>query len=262
MTETLLVVDDDKEFREEMKDLFSEYRVLEAANGQEAVDMIRKANAIDLVILDVRMPRRGGIDVLREIKRTDPALGIIIMTGYSDKDTAIEALKGHADDYIEKPADPKKIRAMVETILEKQHAGSDIDTASTHGKIEKVKRFIERNCFKKTNLEDAAQAVCLSPKYLSRLFKEETGESYVQYRIKLKIEKAKTLLARGSDGNVSQIAYKLGYENPESFIRQFKRFTKKTPTEFRQKKTGKRSLASRPAARKGKGKQKRSERRR
>ena len=234
MAETLLLVDDDQELRDELKELFSGYQVLEASNGREALELLRKANEIDLVILDVNMPQLGGIEVLKEIKKTDPNVGIIILTGYSDKDTAIEALKGHADDYLEKPVDPEKMRRLIEKLLEKRHIGSDIDTTNTRGKIEKVKRFLERNCFKKANLTEAAKAVCLSPKYLSRIFKETTGESYVGYRLKIKIEKAKELLAQDG-GNVSQIAYKLGYENPESLIRQFKKFTSKTPAAYRRK---------------------------
>jgi YesN/AraC family two-component response regulator len=233
MPETILLVDDDKEFREEFREFLSGYQIREAANGREALDILHKAHDIDLMILDVNMPQLGGIEVLKEIKRTDPNVGIIILTGYSDKDTAIEALKGHADDYLEKPVDPEKMRTLIEKHLEKKHAGSDIDTSNTQGKIEKVKRFLERNCFKKAGLTEAARAVCLSPKYLSRIFKEETGESYVGYRLKIKIEKAKELLTQGG-GNVSQIAYKLGYENPESLIRQFKKFTHKTPAKFRQ----------------------------
>ena len=233
MPETILIVDDDKEFREEFKEFLAGYEVKEASDGREALELLRKAHNIDLVILDVNMPHISGIDVLTEIKKTDPDLGTIILTGYSDKDTAIDALKGHADDYIEKPVDPEKLKAIIERILEKKHAGSDIDIVSMKGKIEKVKRFVERNCFKKTGLEDAARVVCLSPKYLSRIFKECAGESYIAYRLKIKIEKAKEILRQGGF-NISQIAYKLGYENPESFIRQFKKLTGKTPTKFRQ----------------------------
>ena len=101
-------------------------------------------------------------------------------------------------------------------------------------KINKVKLFIERNCFKKIGLNDAAQAVCLSPKYLSRVFKEHCHISFSQFRIRVKIEQSKKLLEK-TGYNINQISDKLGYENAESFIRQFKRFVKFTPTEYRKK---------------------------
>ena len=250
MSETILIVDDNKELREELRECLSGYQVLEASDGVAALELLRKAHEIDLVILDVRMPRLGGIDVLTEIKKEDPNLRIIIMTGYSDKDTAIEALKGRADDYIEKPVDPDDLRKLIEKNLEKKGSSGEIDTASIDGKLEKVKRFIGRNCFKKAGLEAAAKTVCLSPKYLSRIFKERTGESYVEYRMKVKNEAAQAFLKEGNL-NVSQIAYKLGYETPESFIRQFKRFTGKTPTGYR-----KSVLKQKPAARKAAPKKK------
>jgi two-component system, response regulator YesN len=95
-----------------------------------------------------------------------------------------------------------------------------------------VKKFIERNCYKKTTLADAANAVFLSPKYLSRVFKECAGCGFTDYRLGIKINKAKELLRTGGY-NVDQVSEKLGYENTESFIRQFKKICKKTPAEFR-----------------------------
>jgi len=232
MPNTLLIVDDDKDFREEFKDFLYGYDVKEASNGREALELLRRANTVDLVILDVHMPGLGGIDVLTEMKKTDPGLGIIILTGYSSKDVAIEALKGHADDYIEKPLDPVKTRKIIERVLEATAGGGDINTSDLRSKIEKVKRFVERNCFKKTTLEDAAKAICLSPKYLSRVFKEQMHISFSQFKLGIKIDKSKKLL-RQAGYNINQISEKLGYENAESFIRQFKKFTGTTPTGYR-----------------------------
>ena len=62
------------------------------------MQLLRKPNEIDLVLLDVMMPGLSGTEVLREMKKLSPNLAIIILTGYSSKDVAIEALKGHADD--------------------------------------------------------------------------------------------------------------------------------------------------------------------
>jgi two-component system response regulator YesN len=83
-------------------------------------------------------------------------------------------------------------------------------------------------------LKDAAQAVYLSPKYLSRIFKQSTGKSFSEYKLKIKTEKAKELLSK-TGYNVNQLAEKLGYENAESFIRLFRRFAGYTPTEYRKK---------------------------
>ena len=232
MPDKLLLVDDDREFREEFAESLSDYEIIQADSGQEALRLLSRANEIDLVIMDVFMPGLSGTEVLKQIRNNFPGLGIIILTGYSSKDIAIEALKGHADDYLEKPVDIEKAKEIIENILAAKRAPSDLSSQGIKGKIEKVKKFVERNCFKKVYLKDAARAVYLSPKYLSRIFKEITGTRFTEYRLKVKITQGMALLKK-SGYNIDQIADKLGYKNTESFIRQFKKIAKLTPTEYR-----------------------------
>ena len=245
MPYSILLVDDDNEFREEFRELFDDYRFVEAQNGREALDALAKPNEIDLVILDVKLPDMRGTKVLQEMKRIAPALPVIILTGYSSKDVAIEALKGNADDYIEKPIDVEKAIESIRLLLERSGAGS-VDTEGTGGKIARIKSFLERNYHKKVSLEEAAALVCLSPKYLSRLFRERTGQGFNEYRLHHKIEHAMELL-RHTEATVNQIAYQLGYQNAESFIRIFKKATGRTPSDFR----GRPEKAAPPPAPKG-----------
>jgi two-component system, response regulator YesN len=239
MAEKILIVDDDYELRSELRDFLDGYDVIEASSGEEALDILKVANEISLVILDVMMPGISGLDVLTELKKTDPTISIIILTGHSSKDVAIEALKSHADDYIEKPLNISRIKESIERLLGKRRGEVEISAMGLKDKLAKVKSFIERNCYKKITLKEAAESVCLSPKYLSRIFKEQLKTGFSDYKLALKIEKAKELLDK-SGYNINQISEKLGYENAESFIRQFKKLTRKTPTEYR-KKTPKRS---------------------
>jgi YesN/AraC family two-component response regulator len=232
MPDKLLLVDDDREFREEFAESLSDYEVIQADSGQEALKILARPNEIDLVIMDVFMPGLSGTEVLKQIRDNLPGLGIIILTGYSSKDIAIEALKGHADDYLEKPVDVEKAKEIIENILSAKRSPGGESSQGIKGKIEKVKHFVERNCFKKVGLEDAARAVCLSPKYLSRIFEEVTGTRFTEYRLKVKITQAMGFLKK-SGYNIDQIADKLGYKNTESFIRQFKKITGQTPTEYR-----------------------------
>ncbi|MEW6101498.1 MAG: response regulator, partial [Candidatus Omnitrophota bacterium] len=178
MPEKILLVDDDPDFRQEIIDFLDGYEVIEASNGKEALNILKRANEICLVILDVMMPGLSGIDVLGEIKKTDPHLNIVILTGHSTKDIAIEALKAHADDFIEKPVKPEKVREIVDKAIQGGRNVKQIEIPGIKGKIEKVKWFIERNCFKKISLKEASCAVFLSSKYLSRVFKQHTGRSF------------------------------------------------------------------------------------
>jgi two-component system response regulator YesN len=233
MPYNILLVDDDKEFREEFSEAFDDYQFVEAQSGAEALEALAKPNEIDLVILDVRLPDMRGTRVLTEVKRLAPDLPVVILTGFSSKDVAIEALKGDADDYIEKPIDRDKTdRIIRRLLLEKKPAwpGSD---EGTEDKIERVKAFIGRNYHKMVSLEDAASLVCLSPKYLSRLFRERTGQGFNEYRLRKKIEESKRML-RETGATVNQIASHVGYQNTESFIRIFKKIVGHTPSEIRE----------------------------
>lgn len=232
----ILLVDDDAEFRSEFAEtLQDDYQITEAGDGNEALKILTKPNDIDLVILDVIMPDVRGTTVLRKIKEMAPGLAVIILTGFSSKDVAVDALKGAADDYVEKPVQVVKIRESISRLLQKTRAKGDIITGGVDGKVERVKHFLEVNYHKSVKLEDAAEAVGLSPKYLSRLFRERTGTGFNTFKLKIKMDKAKELLAK-TGSSVNQVSYALGYENPESFVRMFKRITGKTPSSYRTRK--------------------------
>ena len=233
MPYTILLVDDDDTFREEFASALDDYRVVEARSGAEALDILRRPNEIDLVILDVMLPGQRGTDVLREIKRMEPDLGVIILTGYGSKEVAIAALKGNADDFLEKPVDIEKALGVVERLV---LARSNVERAGIDdipGKIERVKAFVKKNYHKKVGLEDAASIVCMSPKYLSRIFGERAGLGFNEFRLGAKIEKAKELLAE-TELTINEISYRIGYRNVESFVRIFKKIEGSTPTEYRE----------------------------
>jgi len=241
MVDKILIVDDDDDLRSELVSLLEGYEVVEAGSGESALNILKKANEISLVILDVMMPGLNGLDVLAQIKKDNPRIKVIILTGHSSKDTAIEALKSRADDYIEKPIFIDRIKEAVEKFIDAPVSDAGSMPLDLKGKIEKIKRFVERNCYKKTTLQEAAKSIYVSAKYLSRIFKEQAGIGFNEYKLKIKMAVAKELLGK-TTFNVNQVSEKLGYENTESFIRQFKKLVKLTPTEFRKKALKKRTL--------------------
>lgn len=230
----LLLVDDDGDFREEFCGAFEDYEIAQASDGETALALLKKPNSIDLVLLDVMMPGLRGTDVLAEIKRIKPEMKIVILTGHSSKDIAVEALKNRADEYIEKPIDVEETREIIIKILGEKDSQGIPDTGNIGAKIEKVKKFIERNFDKKVSLEDAASHTGLSPKYLSRVFEDEAGMGFSDFKSAVKVKKAQELLRQGY--NINQISDKLAYANAESFIRTFKKLTGFTPASYRDKK--------------------------
>ncbi len=229
----ILLVDDDREFREELRDCLDEYDVIGVGNGTEALQLLKRPNEVDLVILDVMMPGPRGTEVLKEIKRRSPELKTIILTGFSSKSVAIDALKGRADEYLEKPLDIARLKSAVVGLLAGSGEGEDLGDRSTAAKIRRIKRFLEKNWHKKVCLRDVSRAVGWSEKYLSRLFKEETGTCFNDYALKVKVAEAKKLLAKS--WSVGETADRLGYQNAESFIRIFKKLAGRTPAQYKKR---------------------------
>ena len=118
MPDRILIVDDDRSIRYSLRRMFEEreFEVLEAKNGKEALDFIQQGG-IDLVLADVRMSGMTGLEVLKEARNINPKLLMIIMTAYSTTQTAIEAMKFGAFDYILKPFDIPKMWELVENAL-------------------------------------------------------------------------------------------------------------------------------------------------
>lgn len=103
----------------------------------------------------------------------------------------------------------------------------------TSGLISKAKHYIEKNYNRDISLDDVSRSVDISPYYFSKLFKEETGENFIEYLTNIRIEKAKKLLLH-SDMNIKNICIDTGYSDPNYFSRIFKKQVGLTPTEFRE----------------------------
>lgn len=118
----ILVVDDDRAHRTMLRTLLGGwgYRIVEADDGSTAVELVQK-QPFDLVLMDIRMLRVSGLEALGSIKSYNPAIPVIIMTAYSSVETAIEALKKGAYDYLTKPLDFDKLRLTLERALEHLH---------------------------------------------------------------------------------------------------------------------------------------------
>ncbi len=119
---TILVVDDDLAHRTMLRTLVSGwgYSVSEADDGESAIAAVRE-KPYDLILMDVRMIKVSGLTALSEIKAFNPAIPVIIMTAYASVETAVEALKKGAYDYLTKPLDFDELRLTIERAMEHTH---------------------------------------------------------------------------------------------------------------------------------------------
>ena len=118
-SEHILVVDDDRAHRTMLKTLLGGwgYDITEADDGAAAVAAVRE-EPLDLVLMDIRMVHVSGIEALAEIKAFNPALPVILMTAYASVETAVEALKKGAYDYLTKPLDFDELKLTLQRAME------------------------------------------------------------------------------------------------------------------------------------------------
>jgi DNA-binding response OmpR family regulator len=116
---TILVVDDEPRMRKLVKDFLvrKEYEVLEAGDGEEALDLFYKNREIALIILDVMMPKMNGWEVVKEVRETSSKIPIIMLTAKGDETDELMGFELGVDEYIAKPFSPKILVARVEAIL-------------------------------------------------------------------------------------------------------------------------------------------------
>ncbi len=117
----ILIVEDGRSQREMLRDfLVSEgHRVMEAENGESAI-RTATANHFDLVLLDYKMPGMNGLEVLKEVKKINREIDVVIITAYGTIETAVEAIKAGAIDYITKPVELDELLLLLERITERR----------------------------------------------------------------------------------------------------------------------------------------------
>jgi DNA-binding NtrC family response regulator len=117
----ILIVDDEQSYRQLLTLVFESdgHSIRTAANGREAVQLVA-AEAPDVIVSDVRMPDMDGIEMLRAVRETHADLGVVFMTAHASVESAREAFKLGADDFVTKPFDVEELKLIVKKTLEKQ----------------------------------------------------------------------------------------------------------------------------------------------
>ncbi|MBW1900448.1 MAG: sigma-54-dependent Fis family transcriptional regulator, partial [Deltaproteobacteria bacterium] len=116
--ETIMIVDDETNYLVVLEALLGPegYEIVTSARAHDALDMVRGSD-LDLVIADMKMPGMNGMELLEECKKINPELPVIIMTAYGTIETAVEAMKKHAYDYITKPFQNEQLKLTIKKAL-------------------------------------------------------------------------------------------------------------------------------------------------
>ena len=155
MKTKILVVDDEASHRQMLEAVLTTegYEVYQADDGQEAITAVEE-RFYDLIVMDVRMSQVGGIEALRRIKELSPGIPVIIMTAYASVNTAVDALKSGAYDYLTKPLDIDELKILVgkalryrqleqENLYMKERLGDRFDFSNIIGRSSPMRELFE-----------------------------------------------------------------------------------------------------------------------
>src|SRR3954464_94158 len=123
----ILIVDDELVVRDSLGKWFTSegYTARPASGAREALEVIQQSE-FDIALIDIKMPGMDGMELQTRLREADPELTVVIMTGYASVETAVQALKMGAYDYITKPVDPDELSHLVSNALEHKRAQREV----------------------------------------------------------------------------------------------------------------------------------------
>ena len=244
---TVLLVDDNPDILTYLAPRLSgRYKVMATQSSREAMDWI-KSEDIDLVISDVMMPEPDGFELCSFVKENPEwnHIPVILLTARVSEESRIEGLEHGADDYISKPFSASELLARVENLIELRRMlrekfseeirlkGNEVEVDSEDARfLKQVQSVIEKHMENSNfGVDWLADEVNLSTRQLQRRIRSITDLSAGGYIRMMRLERASQLISQ-EWGNVSEIAYKVGFQDAKYFSKLFKQTFGNTPTEF------------------------------
>ncbi|MGH1335242.1 MAG: ATP-binding protein [Aureispira sp.] len=266
---TILLVEDNVDMRAFVQELLCQrYTVLTANNGLEGLEQLQKhQDQISLVVSDVMMPELDGIGLLKAIKSRPQGntLPVIMLTALAAERDKLHALTTGVDDYLTKPFSPNELLVRVQNLLynyhqrllvQKEEAVLAIpqeedkkaveDNTPTPPENPLAQHHIQNNEWIKNieqlilssipkrilSVEDLAFEVHLSSRQLNRKMKQMTGLTPAKFIKEVQLQIARKELENGRFLSVSEVAYKCGFDLPNTFSKVFKKRFGKSPKEY------------------------------
>jgi two-component system, response regulator YesN len=229
----VLIVDDEAEIRGTVAAYYpwAELGFVVAAQASSAREArgILESEGIDVLLADIRMPGGSGLELASFAREARPGVKVVMLSAYRKFEYAQEALRLGARAYLVKPPamdEFRKLFADIRSELDGEKAASGPADAV----VRSVREFTRGN-LRTACLEAAAEAVGMSPGYLSTYFHERTGERYSDYLSRMRMERAARLLADRL-WSVADVSAELGYSNPKNFSRAFKNYYGSSPRDY------------------------------
>ena len=228
----ILLVDDDDLFLNFCNRMLEreDFNVHTANNGKEGLEKVQEHH-YDVILLDVSMPYMDGITCLKQLQETKCDAAVIMVTGRGDVQTAVEAMKHGAADFIEKPFSPNNLLVRIdEALAEREKAREANSNARSR---EPVVAYIEQHSAQINSRKDAATALGLSMDQVSTRIQKSTGQSFRQLLHLCRLKTAVHLLET-TETEISHIAQRTGFATVQHFSRVFSNVKGISPRKYRQ----------------------------
>lgn len=265
----VLLVDDSDDFREFMRDVLTDYQVIEAVNGQDAWQKIIEVRP-DVILSDVMMPVMDGIELCRMVKSNEETASIpfVMLTARLAAEHRVEGLESGADDYITKPFNIDMLNLRIRNLLgwarrsarrsfldknkeemkdssqpkeraiPKGELGDFEMTANDRKFLADVDKYIKDMMGDPdTSVESMSAHLCMSRVQLYKRMVSLTGTTPSEYLRAKRIKRAEELI-HSDELNISEIAYTVGFNNPRYFSKYFQEAYGLTPSQYKKKLNG------------------------
>ena len=243
----VLLVDDNSELLEYLHMLLKqEYIITMASNGEAALESVNKSRP-DLIVCDVLMPKMDGFTFCGIIKENPKTanIPILLLTAKTMAESKIKGLSLGANAYLDKPFDPDILKARINSILDNRNRllksisqsqnfefskldRNPLDERFLQDVIDHINKNIENDEF---SVEELSDIMAMSRSNLFRKLKQLTKMSPVEFIYYIRLQKAVQYLLERKY-SMSEIAWKVGFKNPSSFSKSFKKQYGKSPSEY------------------------------
>lgn len=240
----LMIVDDEEKIRTGIANYFPweelGYEVAYLAeNGQQAFDYLLRDPRIDAILCDIMMPVVNGLELIEMIQESGLShIQIVILSGYQEFEYAHRALSLGIRYYLLKPTkfqELSQVFTKIKAELDAFHSSVEFqvaeDTLQEPAVVDEIKALVQTR-YASITLDEIAKEVHLSPYYISKLFKNKTGQNFYEYLLQTRMKIAMNLLLH-SNLKIYEISDRVGYKNHKSFLKIFKRYYPKNPIDYR-----------------------------
>lgn len=253
---TILVVEDNKDMRDYIRSILSEYyNVTEASQGEEALVVLQSQN-VDFIISDLMMPVMDGMELSRRVK-ADFAIShipFLMLTAKTSNESRIESFRIGVDEYLLKPFDDTLLLARIANILENRKRfqqkfsySMDVDALNIEKEsgdkkfLDKAMQIVKEN-YKNPYYEisDFTEAMGVSKSLMNKKMQNLTGQTAGQFMRNYRLNIARELILRNRvthSMNISEIAYEVGFNDPKYFTRCFTKHFEMAPSAMMEKGT-------------------------